>query len=75
MQVLKTFVEKRQQSYENILTEKGIQLIVNRSIQVERAFGVLKSDYGFNRFLTREKNNVKTEFMLLCFATLPLDKS
>jgi transposase len=67
MQVSKIFVEKRQQSYENILTDKGIQLRVNHSIQVEGAFGVLKNDYGFNRFLTRGKNNVKTEFMLLCF--------
>lgn len=66
MQVSKTFVEKRQISYQNITTEEGILLRTNRSIQVEGAFGVLKSDYGFNRFLTRGKNNVKTEFLLLC---------
>ena len=66
MQVSKTFVEKRQISYENIMTEKGILLRVNRSIQVEGAFGVLKSDYNFNRFLTRGKSSVKTEFILLC---------
>ncbi|MHB8063152.1 MAG: transposase, partial [Ruminiclostridium sp.] len=58
--------EKRQISYENITTEKGILLRVNRSIQVEGAFGVLKSDYNFNRFLTRGKSSVKTEFILLC---------
>ena len=40
---------------------------MNRSIQVEGAFGVLKNDYGFNRFLTRGKIGVKTEFILLCF--------
>lgn len=40
---------------------------MNRSIQAEGAFGVLKNDYGFNRFLTRGKNSVKTEFFLLCF--------
>jgi transposase len=66
MQVSKTFVEKRKISYENIMTEKGILLRVNRSIQVEGAFGVLKNDYNFNRFLTRGKNSVKTEFILLC---------
>lgn len=66
MQVSKTFVEKRQISYENIMTKEGILLRVNRSIQVEGAFGVLKNDYNFNRFLTRGKNSVKTEFMLLC---------
>ena len=66
MQVSKTFALKRQISYENILTKKGIQLRVNRSIQVEGAFGVLKNDYNFNRFLTRGKNSVKTELILLC---------
>lgn len=66
MQVSKTFVEKRQTSYENVLTGKGILLRVNRSIQVEGAFGVLKNDYNFSRFLTRGKISVKTEFILLC---------
>jgi len=68
MQVSKTFVEKRQISYENITSTEGIMLRVNRSIQVEGAFGVLKNDYQFNRFLTRGKNSVKNEFILLCFA-------
>jgi len=67
MQVSKTFVEKREISYKNITTEFGTKLRMNRSIQVEGAFGVLKSDYEFNRFLTRGKNSVKTEFILLCF--------
>jgi len=66
MQVSKTFDEKRQISYENITSDKGVLLRMNRSIQVEGAFGVLKSDYQFNRFLTRGKSSVKTEFILLC---------
>lgn len=60
-------MKKRQLSYENIITKFGTKLRMNRSIQVEGAFGVLKSDYGFNRFLTRGKNSIKTEFTLLCF--------
>lgn len=67
MQVSKTFIAKRQMSYENIISDKGILLRVNRSIQVEGAFGVLKNDYQFNRFLTRGKSSVKNEFILLCF--------
>lgn len=66
MEASKTFIEKRQKSYENIMSDKGVKLRVNRSIQVEGAFGVLKNDYEFSRFLTRGKNNVKTEFILLC---------
>lgn len=41
---------------------------MNRSIQVERAFGVLKQDYGFRRFLTRGKENVEVEMLLLCYS-------
>lgn len=67
MQVSKKFIEKRQISYENITSLEGILLRVNRSIQVEGAFGVLKDDYNFHRFLTRGKISVKNEFILLCF--------
>lgn len=39
---------------------------MNRSIQVEGAFGVLKNDYDFQRFLLRGKTKVKLEILLLC---------
>ena len=61
----KNFLKKRQESYENILSEKGIQYRMNRSIQVEGAFGVLKNDYEFQRFLLRGKTKVKLEILLL----------
>ncbi|MGY0372183.1 IS1182 family transposase [Clostridium sp. JNZ J1-5] len=67
LQVSKKFVDKRLTSLENITSPQGILLRMNRSVQVEGAFGVLKGDYGFKRFLTRGKSNVKTEFVLLCF--------
>jgi transposase len=66
MQVSKLFVEKREISYQNILSPEGTLLRMNRSIQVEGAFGVLKNDYNFKRFLTRGKSSVKTEFLFLC---------
>ncbi len=61
------FWEKRQQSLENITSERGIQLRINRSIQVEGAFGLLKNDFGFRRFLTTGKQNVYTEMLFLAF--------
>ena len=64
--ISKSFLEKRQESYENILSETGIKYRMNRSIQVEGAFGVLKSDYEFQRFLLRGKTKVKLEILLLC---------
>ena len=68
LSVSKKFIQKRLKSLENITSPEGIMLRTNRSIQVEGAFGVLKEDHGFRRFLTKGKNNVKTEFTLLCFA-------
>nr|WP_300298966.1 IS1182 family transposase [Anaerosolibacter sp.] len=67
LQVAIDFIRLREISLGNITGEEGIKLRVNRSIQVEGAFGILKEDYGFRRFLLRGKQNVKTEFMLLCF--------
>lgn len=64
--ISKSFLEKRQESYENILSEKGILYRMNRSIQVEGAFGVLKNDYEFQRLLLRGKTKVKLEILLLC---------
>ncbi len=64
--ISKSFLEKRQESYANILSEKGIKYRMNRSIQVEGAFGVLKNDYEFQRFLLRRKSKVKLEILLLC---------
>lgn len=67
MDTSKIFIDKRSRSLNNITTPKGIMLRMNRSIQVEGAFGALKEDYGYRRFLTRGKNNVHVEFLLLCF--------
>ena len=41
---------------------------LNRSIQSEGKFGVLKQDWGIRRFLRRGKENVLTETMLYAFA-------
>ena len=55
----------RAQSMENITSEEGIKLRVNRSIQAEGVFGLTKQNYGFTRFLTRGEPNVRTEYLLL----------
>lgn len=68
LQVAVNFINLRENALSNITSEKGIRLRINRSIQVEGAFGVIKEDYGFRRFLLRGKKNVKTEFLLVCFA-------
>ena len=59
---------QNEEAEERISTPKGILLRVNRSIQVEGAFGVLKQDYGFRRFLTRGKKNNETRLFILAMA-------
>ena len=68
MSVSKDFVELRKQAHELITTDTGKELRMNRSIQVEGAFGVLKQDYGFRRLLRRGKQGVEIEMFLYAFA-------
>ena len=64
----KTFWEKRELAARNIMTERGIHLRLCRSIQVEGAFALLKNDFGFRRFLTWGKANIRTELFFLALA-------
>jgi len=62
------FWEKRAQATERMTSERGIHLRLCRSIQVEGAFGLLKNDFGFRRFLTKGKANIRAELFLLAMA-------
>lgn len=68
MQVSKRFDSWRKDSLARIASPQGIVLRMNRSIQSEGAFGVLKEDYGFRRFLRRGIQNVFTELLLYLMA-------
>lgn len=63
-----TMARQKLEATQRITTAEGILLRMNRSIQVEGAFGVMKQDYGFRRFLTRGKRKTETQFFLLGFA-------
>lgn len=65
LQVSKKFIEQRKKSLERITSEKGVLLRVNRSIQSEGAFGVIKQDYGFRQFLLRGNKKVLIEILLI----------
>ena len=66
--VSQTFSRQKREAEERISTPEGVRLRVNRSIQVEGAFGVIKEDYAFRRFLTRGKQKTETQFFLIAFA-------
>ena len=59
------FQKMRLQSYQNITTEEGKLLRCNRSIQVEGAFGQLKHNRSFKRFLTDGNIKVLAELFFL----------
>ena len=66
--VSQTMQRLKREASERINTERGVVLRQNRSIQVEGAFGVLKEDFGFRRFLTRGKAKTETQFFILAIA-------
>ena len=68
LQVSKKFLAQRAASLERITSPKGIELRMNRSIQSEGAFGVIKQDYGFRQFLLRGNRKVSTEILLVAMA-------
>ena len=68
IQVNQVMLEHRPKALEALTSEEGTLLRMNRSIQVEGVFGVIKEDYGFRRFITRGKRNIETQFFLLAFA-------
>lgn len=59
------FQNLRKNSYHNITTEEGKLLRCNRSIQAEGAFGQLKHNRNFKRFLTGGKVKVLAELLFL----------
>lgn len=68
LSVAKTFLKYRKKDLERILSEEGILLRTNRSIQAEGSFGELKQDMQFRRYLSRGTPNVLAESVLLAMA-------
>lgn len=55
----------KQQAENNLLSPKGIEMRINRSIQVEGAFGNEKQNRGYTRSRRRGIEKVSTEMMLI----------
>ena len=68
LSVAKTFLKYREEDLERILSDEGILLRINRSIQAEGSFGELKHDMQFRRYLSRGTSNVLAESILLAMA-------
>ncbi len=68
LQVAKNFLKHREKDLERILSEEGILLRTNRSIQAEGSFGDLKQDMQFRRYLSKGASNVLAESTLPAMA-------
>lgn len=66
IKVCEEFAQCRAQAHRQLVTERGALLRMNRSIQVEGAFGVRKSNRKFKSFLMRGRANISLELFLLC---------
>lgn len=66
--VCREFAEYREASLARITTEEGRMLRVNRSIQAEGAFGQLKHNRNFARFLTAGNVKVACKLFLLAIS-------
>ena len=63
--VSKVMKEKRQETLKRITSDYGTQLRMNRSIQAEGSFAVIKEDMDFRRYLYRGKENVTAQSIIL----------
>ncbi len=56
----------KEQARVNLLSPKGIEIRINRSIQVEGTFGQIKNNMNYDRLRRRGLEKVSSEIMLMC---------
>ena len=68
LNVSRKFERQRKECLDRIVSDEGVQLRVNRSIQAEGAFALWKEDQKFRQFLCRGQANVYAESVLMAMA-------
>ena len=63
----------KENARQNILSTKGIEIRINRSIQVEGTFGQLKQNMNYERIRRRGFDKVTCEIMLMCLGGASID--
>lgn len=56
----------KDEAMNNLLSPKGIEIRINRSIQVEGTFGQIKRNMNYERIRRRGMDKVSCEIMLMC---------
>ena len=65
-ELIPEYEELKEEARKNLLSPKGIEIRINRSIQVEGTFGQIKQNMQYTRIRRRGIENVSGEFMLMC---------
>ena len=63
-EVFREFIRYKHKARDILLSVQGIEMRVNMSCQVEGFFGVMKQDFGYDRFRRTLMKSVSMEFML-----------
>ena len=63
-EVCREFIRYKQKARDILLSVQGIEMRVNRSCQVEGFFGIMKQDFGYDRFRRTLLKSVSMELML-----------
>lgn len=66
IELIKDYELHKEYARDNLLSPKGIEIRINRSIQVEGAFGQLKQNMQYIRIRRRGMKKVSCEIMLMC---------
>ena len=66
--VNREYDQYRKICYENLTSEFGAEVRVNRSIQAEGVFARIKGNHNFRRFLSFGKTRTQTEWILMTMA-------
>lgn len=66
VELIPDYEKLKEQARNNLLSPKGIELRINRSIQVEGTFGQIKSNMNYERIRRRGIESVSCEIMLMC---------
>lgn len=65
--ISENYLKLQEKNMQLFSSAKGILLRINRSIQVEGSFGVMKEDFKYKRMLRRGNENVYKELLLVAF--------
>lgn len=66
IELTKDYELYKEYARDNLLSPKGIEIRINRSIQVEGTFGQIKQNMNYTRIRRRGMKKVSCEIMLMC---------